>query len=266
MQFAMPPLTPVTKKLMILNVGIFLVSWLLSLAAPGFYRGLEGFFWLSPAQWADWFPLLPVWQLVTHGFMHSAQDPSHVLWNMVQLYFFGTMLEGMIGSRRFLITYMLCMFAGGLLHVFVELATGAPNPALGASGAALGIVVAAATMRPRSSVLLIFIPVMLWVLAAGIVALNFINAVSELVNQTSSGVAYWVHLGGAAYGFLCVRMGWIQIDWIERWTAKRAVAVENTRREDDLQMDRLLEKIHKEGMANLTRAERAFLKRSSQRK
>jgi membrane associated rhomboid family serine protease len=266
MSFALPPLTPVTKKLMILNVGIFLVSWILSLILPGVQQWLYEFLALRPGQWADWFPFVPVWQLLSHGFLHSTQDPTHVLWNMVQLYFFGTMLEGIIGGRRFLTTYLLCMFAGGLLHVFVELATGTPTGALGASGAALGVVVAVATLRPRVQVLLIFIPVMLWVLAAGIVGLNFINAITELVKGGSSGVAYWVHLGGAAYGFACVRLGWIQTDWVERWRSKRVLAAESRRRDDDFQMDRLLEKIHKEGMGNLTKSEREFLKRSSSRK
>jgi len=266
MQFALPPLTAVTKRLMILNVAIFLVSWVLSLVAPGVQRGLYGVLALDPGQWAAWFPFVPFWQLLTSGFLHSTQNLSHVLWNMVQLYFFGTMLEAIIGSRRFLVTYGLCLVSGCLLHIFVELATGTPHPALGASGGVLGVVVAVATLRPRTQILLIFIPVMLWVLAVAIVGLNFMNATGGLVHGTSDGVAHWVHLGGALYGFLCVRLGWVQIDWIERWQAKRAVATEQARREDDLQMDKLLQKISQKGMSSLSRGEKSFLRRVSSRK
>lgn len=266
MQFALPPLTPVTKKLMIANVAIFLVSWVMSLGLPSLKHGVYGILALDPGQWASWFPFVPFWQLVTSGFLHSTENLSHVLWNMVQLYFFGTMLEGVIGSRRFLVTYALCLVAGSLLHIFVELATGSPHPSVGASGAVLGIVVAMATMRPRTQIYVFFVPVMLWVVAAIVVALNFMNATSGLVLGTSDGVAHWVHLGGALYGFLCVRFGWIQVDWIERFRAKRAIAAEQDRRQDDFQMDQLLEKINREGMASLSKAEKSFLRRVSSRK
>ncbi|MFT7486957.1 MAG: membrane associated rhomboid family serine protease [Candidatus Paceibacteria bacterium] len=266
MRMALPPLMPVTKKLMIANVAVFFVSWILALALPEVKQALYGVLALDPRQWAAWFPLLPVWQLVTSGFLHSTELITHVLWNMVQLYFFGTMLEAAIGSRRFLVTYALCLVAGSVLHIFVELATGTPQPAVGASGAVLGIVVAMATLRPRAQVFVFFIPVLLWILAAVIVGLDFMNAVSELVRGGSGGVAHWVHLGGALFGFLCVRLGWIQTDWISRYQAKRAVSEEQTRREDELRMDRLLEKISRNGMSSLSKAEKTFLKRVSSRK
>jgi membrane associated rhomboid family serine protease len=265
-QFALPPLTPVTKKLMLLNAGIFLVAWGLLLVRPSVQESLYGALALDPAQWRAWFPALPLWQLVTHGFLHSTVGIQHVLWNMLQLYFFGTMLEGLVGSRRFLVTYLLAMVSGALLHLFVETASGTPAPAIGASGACLGVVVAAATLRPRAQVFVFFIPVPMWLLAGLIVLVDFTSGVTNLKLGLSDGVAHWVHLGGALWGFLCVRLGWIRIDWIERFRARRAVAQEQSRREDDLKMDRLLDKIHRQGMSSLTKVERAFLKRVSGRK
>jgi membrane associated rhomboid family serine protease len=265
-QFALPPLTPVTKRLMILNTVIFLVSWVLYIAAEGVQRGLYDVLALDPEQWRNWFPFVPLWQLVTHGFLHSTVHLTHILWNMVQLYFFGTMLEAAIGSRRFLVFYMVALVCGGLLHLFVELATGSPVPVYGASGACLGVVVAMATMRPRARVFVFFIPVSLWLLAGVIVAIDFMSGVAQLSKGGSDGIAHWVHLGGALWGFLAVRLGWIQIDWLERLRARRAVAEEQGRREDDLKMDGILGKIHREGMSSLTKAERTFLKRVSGRK
>lgn len=265
-QFALPPITPVTKKLILVNGAIFLVTWLVFLVnadvQAAIYKGLK----LDPQVWRAWFPWIPVWQLVTHGFLHLPSDLGHVFWNMVQLYFFGTMLESAVGSRRFFTTYMAAMIAGALVHLFVVTAVNTPVPVVGASGAVLGVVVAMATLRPHATVFLLIIPIRLWILAAVIVAFDFVPAITSVRYGGSDNVAHWVHLGGAAWGFATVKLGWIQTDWIERWRARRVVAGEQNRREDDHKMDVLLEKIHREGMSSLTRAERSFLKRVSSRK
>jgi membrane associated rhomboid family serine protease len=265
MQMAMPRMTPWTKKLLIANFAIFAATFLLWLIASGITLSIFEFFGLRPRQWVDWFPALPLWQLVTSGFLHSVTSPTHVLWNMVQLYFFGTMLEGALGSRRFLFVYFGAMLVGGILHIGVEIATGALSPAIGASGAVLGIVVAMATLRPRARVFVFFIPVTLVLLAGAIVAIDLISALRDLKLGTSDGTAHWVHLGGALFGFASVKIGWAQTDWLDRFRAKRAIAGEQSRREDDLRMDQLLEKIHQEGMSSLSRKEKEFLKRASKR-
>lgn len=265
-QLALPPLTPVTRRLLVVNAAIFLVAWLLRLFAPGAHDALYTVLALDPWAWREWFPLVPVWQLGTYGFLHSTSSLGHLFWNLLQLYFFGTMLEGMLGGRRFLTTYLAAMLAGALLHLVVEGLTGAERPVVGASGAALGVVVATAVLRPRAQVLLLFIPVQLWVLAGGIVLLDLMAALEGLVRGASDGVAHWVHLGGALWGFLAARLGWVRIDWLERLRARRAVSAEQARREEQREMDRLLAKIHQEGIGSLTRSERAFLERVSSRR
>lgn len=267
MQLAMPSLTPITKKLLILNGGIFAFSFLLWLVFPAavsdFFFNVLG---LETRIWQDWFPVVPVWQLLTHGFLHSMVSPTHILWNMIQLYFFGTMLEGILGSRRFLTTYLAAMVCGALLHLVVETATGNSASVIGASGAVLGIVVATATLRPHARVFVLFIPVSMWLLASVIVAIDVMSALRNLKMGSSDGVAHWVHLGGALWGFATVRLGWIQMDWVERFRARRVAAATKSRLDDDHNMDRLLEKIHREGMNSLTKSERAFLKRVSSRR
>lgn len=265
-QLALPPLTPVTKRLLILNAGIFFASWLLGLAAPGALDSIYTALSLDPWAWREWFPLVPVWQLFTYGFLHSTTSLGHLFWNLLQLYFFGTMLEGLIGGRRFLTTYLAAMLAGALLHLVVEGLSGTESPVIGASGAALGVVVATATLQPRTRVLMLFIPLQLWVLAGAIVLLDLMAALEGLVRGSSDGVAHWVHLGGALWGFLAARLGWLRIDWLERLRARRAVSAEQSRREEEQEMDRLLAKIHGEGMSALTSRERAFLKRVSGRR
>ena len=266
MQLAMPSLTPVTKKLMIVNVAIFLATFVISVGSPSAANVILNGLGLTPSVWEAWFPVVPLWQLLTYGFLHSTIHFTHILWNMLQLYFFGTMLEGLLGSRRFLVFYVLALLAGAGLHLAVEFVTGGRASAVGASGAVLGVVVAAATMQPRTRVFLFFIPVTLGLLAAGIVVLDLLSAIRDLSAGTSDGVAHWIHLGGALCGFLMVRTGWIRIDWLERLSARRAIRQEERRVQEDYDMDQLLEKIHREGMNSLTKREKDFLKRVSKRK
>jgi membrane associated rhomboid family serine protease len=265
-QLALPPLTPVTRRLMVLNAAIFLVAWLLRLFAPGALEAVYTVLSLDPWEWREWFPLVPVWQLVTYGFLHSTASLGHLFWNLLQLYFFGTLLEGTLGSRRFLTTYLLGMVVGALLHLLLEGLVGSERAVVGASGAVLCVVVATATLQPRTRVLLLFIPVQLWLLAGVIVLLDLMAALEGLVSGWSDGVAHWVHLGGALWGFVAVRTGWVRIDWLERLRARRAVAEEQSRREEGREMDRLLAKIHREGIGSLTPAERRFLERVSSRR
>jgi membrane associated rhomboid family serine protease len=263
-QLALPALTPLTRLLLLVNAGVFAASFLLFLA--GVWTWPERLLGLSAGLWADWFPFPPVWQIVTYGFLHSVQDPMHVLWNLLLLYFFGTMLEGLIGSRRFGVLYGAAMVCGALAHLLASaLLGGTAGIALGASGAVLGVVVAAAALRPQAQVLVLFIPVRLWFLAAMIVGLDLFAVLVSFKTGVGDGLAHWVHLGGAAWGFVAVRKGWIHLDPLQGLGLRRERSQGRRRRADEERMDRLLEKIHDEGMASLTRSEREFLKRVSSR-
>lgn len=260
-QLSMPSLTPVTKKLLIANFAIWIFTWLLSMTVPGFGRGLLEFFALSPDAWRRWFPVVPVWELVTYGFMHSVDDPMHILFNSLMLYFFGTMLEGIVGSRRFLTTYLVAMVVGGLGQVIWGLAYGHAEITVGASGAVLGALVACAVLQPKTPVIFIIVFTPLWVLASILVGIDLFFFVSG-----GGRTAYLVHLLGAAYGFVAARRGWIYKDPLEIWERRRAVKQEDRQRSDEERLDSLLERIHKEGIHSLSAREREFLKRVSKRR
>lgn len=271
-RLAWPRLTPAVRWLLWANVGVFLFFWFLAQVlklgfahavclgggAPGFAPGLA----LSPASWREWAPLLPVWQLVTYGFLHSMVEPWHVLGNMLMLYFFGTMLEGIVGSRRFLAVYFAAMVLGGALQLVVGLAMGSTAPTLGASGAVLAVVVAMAVLRPGATVFLLFFPITLKVLALVLVGLDLF----ALLGGTQGSTAVVVHLTGAAFGFLAVRLGWIWRDPVQGWQDRRRDRQQELEVDDERRLDELLERIHREGMSKLTRRERDFLRRVSDRR
>ena len=260
----------VTRRLLTINAAIFIVNFiaymLRGVAFDAHYyetvvRQLE----LDPSAWSAHFPLVPIWQLLSYGFLHSVVDPWHILGNMLLLYFMGSMLEDMIGGRRFLIAYFASQLAGALLFLAPAILGNVTGPALGASGAVYGITIAAAALRPRQTVILFFIPITMRTMAIGILAITLFDWLLSM-KQGSDGVAHLVHLGGIAYGFLAVRTGLIYKDPIDALDRRRAVHELERASDDEARVDQLLEKIHREGMSALSRSEREFLKRVSNRK
>lgn len=263
---ALPPMTPMVKRVVIATLGFQALFFTLHLIAPGVARGIADWFSINPDVWVD-YKAPALWQLVTSGFLHDPTSIFHVLWNMLQLYFFGTLLESIVGSRRFLYVYFGALIAGSFLHLVAELIGGAPYAsAIGASGAVMGVIAAAAVLRPHSRVLLIFIPIPLWVLAVGLVSIDFFSALSAWASGSRTFVAHWAHIGGAVFGGLAAWRGWIWIDWRDRFAKRRAEKVEERRQDDDQRLDELLAKVHKDGIQSLTKAEREFLNRMSNRR
>jgi membrane associated rhomboid family serine protease len=267
-QVAFPRLTPVTKALLIANIGLYLVSLVLILANQALYLRVLNHLALSPSQWRESFPFVPAWQLLSYGLLHNVPDPMHVLGNMLMLYFFGTMLEELLGPRPFLLTYALAQLAGAVLFLIAGIALGQDTPAYGASGAVYGVMIAVATLRPRQTVFLLFIPITLRVMALFIVGITLIHALVTVIKPElgNDGTAHLVHLGGIAWGFVAAKTGLARADPVQKIERRRAVAEVERAAADDQRMDELLGKIHREGMAALSRDEKEFLKRVSSRK
>jgi uncharacterized protein len=145
------------------------------------------------ALWAplDYFLESP-WGLVTSMFTHY--DFTHILFNMITFYFFGSYLLKLIGTKKFLIIY----FGGGLLGgIFFVLLSTLINPdnlaaAVGASAAIFALGGTLAVLMPQMKVYIMFIPipVPLWiaVIGGGIIMSFFAN------------VAWEAHLGGLLFG------------------------------------------------------------------
>jgi membrane associated rhomboid family serine protease len=255
-EIRLPLVLPVSKALLWINGGVFLLT-----LAQG---KLIEWFALSPSRWAEGFPLVPLWQLLTYGFLHSRDDPFHLLYNLLGIYFFGSMLEGIVGSRRYLAWYLAAIVFGGIVQLVDGLLAVADGPVgytLGASGGVLFLIVACATLRPRALVIFILFPMQLKTLALILVGIDVFRLVSP-----SSGTAYLVHLAGAAMGFGAAKLGWIWIDPIEKLEEQRAAAVQRGAEDDARRLDQLLAQIHQRGIGSLSKSERDFLKRMSSRK
>ena len=157
--------------------------------------------------------LFKPWQPLTYMFMHSADNFSHIFFNMFSLWMFGRTLELEMGWKRFLIYYIVCgvgaaLFQMGVAQIdlaHIEIGSKAwyaymSIPTVGASGAIFGLLLAFGLLHPNALISLIFPPITLkakWFV--------IIYGVLELllgVTGSMSNVAHFAHLGGMFWGWL----------------------------------------------------------------
>lgn len=259
--YGMPSLTRAVKALLSANIVVFVLQFvLLDGWFPRAFAFVSDAFALNPAQWVGWVPFVPLWQLVSYGFLHGG--PEHLLFNLLFLYFLGTMLEDELGARRFLLFYLAALAVAGACQLTLGLALGQAAPIVGASGGVLAIVCAMATLRPGLRMIFIIVPMTLRTMALIVLALDLFRAIAQLKGEASN-VASFAHLSGALFGYLAVRQRWIWSDPLERvdaWRQRRATA---QRGRDEERLDELLVKIKREGIQSLSSREKAFMRRVS---
>jgi membrane associated rhomboid family serine protease len=261
-QVSFPRVSRVSKRLLWINGGVFLAFWLLSSWwAPAEKTLYTYWLALNPVAWRELFPFVPVWQLVSYGFLHSLRDPYHLLFNLLGLYFFGSMLEQIVGGRRFLTFYLAAIALGGVTQIAAAFVTSSADPTLGASGGVLAAIVACAVLRPATQVIFILFPMSLRTLALILVGLDLFGLASGQM-----GTAYLVHLSGAALGLAAARLGWIWVDPARAWAARREHSARARETTDSERLDRILQQIHREGMNSLSRGDRDFLRKVSSRR
>lgn len=193
----MPTITPLNKALILVNLAVF---GLQNLLGGGL---LDVLFPLWPPQAAQYgYPGFHLWQLLTYGFMHGGF--MHLFLNMFALYMFGSEIERLFGSRRYLAYYLLCVIGAALMHLVVVAFAGLPPlPTVGASGGVFGLLLAYGMAFPKRTLMLIFppIPMPAWLF----VTLYGIFELVMGVTRSASGVAHFAHLGGMATGFVIIR-------------------------------------------------------------
>ncbi len=154
-----------------------------------------------------WFALNPItflwkpWQLVTYMFMHGGI--GHLFFNMYTLFIFGSVLENVWGTKKFLTFYFVTGIGAALVNIGVQYLTGSFALTVGASGAIYGILMGYAMLYPDSVLTLLFPPVSLkakWfvLIFAGIELLLGIS------NNPADNVAHFAHLGGLIFAFLLI--------------------------------------------------------------
>ena len=148
---------------------------------------------------------LYIWQFATYMFTHAGF--SHILFNMLGLFFFGNQVERRMGSSEFLLFYMLSGILAGVFSFLVYILTGSTSVILlGASGAVFAVLFAFAVYFPYANIYIMgIIPVRAPFLVLGYAAIE----VFSQITSTRAGVAHLTHLAGfgIAYLYFVFRLG-----------------------------------------------------------
>ncbi len=273
-------LLPAIKLLILANAAVFVLNALVGGRLSD--SGAWGRGWLALSWDGLWDGYgLGFLRLFTYQFTHDWSDPWHLLMNLLVLFFFGGMAEAALGYRGTIRLYLMGGLLGGALQILLAKAQGLDQlTVVGASGSCYAMLLYAACLAPRSTVILLVFPLQLWVLAAFLVGIGVYQTYVELLSGRTAGVAHSAHLGGAAMGFLAhrFRLGWFHTfdhggphgsllaRLREAWRRGRAVRDAARDEADRARLDQLLDKVHRQGLSSLSDAERAFLTRSSQQR
>ena len=224
-------IAPVTGHLLMINVILWLAAVVfLRMNIIDLNQLLGLHFWKA----SDFH----IWQPFTYMFMHDTSGFTHIFFNMFSLWMFGSMLERVFGSKRYLLYYIVCGLGGALAQELVWqlswgdiLMSSVTGPAatsldsiiealntghgpftldefygslltVGASGAVFGILLAFGMVFPNLPLFLFFIPVPVkakWVVIGyGLLELYF------GISGNQPGVAHFAHLGGMVAGILLI--------------------------------------------------------------
>jgi len=243
-----------TLRLIIANVAFYFLTE----ASPGLMNAMA----LVPAH-----VMVRPWTLVSYMFMHGGF--THILFNMLGLYFFGPRLEEELGGSRFLILYFISGLMGALLSFLT------PNVAIiGASGAVYGIFLGFAYFWPRER---IFIWGVIPIEARWLVIVMTALSVFGGFGVGESNTAHLAHLGGFAGSFLYLK--WAgrrpsrafminpmsttapEKSTLERWARIESGKLHEVNRGE---LERIRTKIMTHGVESLAQQEIAFLDRFSQ--
>ncbi len=291
----------VLAQLILVNVVVFLTLLILYLVftvaetSPFYGKVIEQL--TIPARASEF--IQRPWTLFTYFFTH--EKPFHILFNMLGLYWFGRLVDEYLGARRLLGLYVLGGMAGGLLYLtmfnlvpfFIQQAPG--TRMLGSSGAFFSVAVGAATLLPNYSFhLLFFGPVRIKYIVFFLIVLSLANSVGPNAGGELA------HLGGAAMGFLFVKLlqngtdlgrpiYWLMDGWQSLTRPKPAVKVSYRQRSsasasptayvtsgspaagasvtmpDEAEIDSILDKISRSGYESLSREEKQKLFKASQK-
>jgi membrane associated rhomboid family serine protease len=184
----------ITTWLIVINIAVYFLDGI-----TGGILSNWGYFSATTAIYS-----LQLWRFITFQFLHASL--SHILFNMLSLYFFGPIVEGYLGPRRYLAFYLLCGVAGAAFYLILWrlgiLISSPDAPLVGASAGIFGILIAGARVAPDTTVMLLFppIPMRLKVLAWVLLGIALYTV---LANGSNAG-GQAAHLGGAALGALLI--------------------------------------------------------------
>jgi membrane associated rhomboid family serine protease len=261
-------------KLIIINAALFLIDGLLFPSKLLEDHKLTNLLCTnSETLWHPWM----WWQFLTCGFVHDPNNAMHIIANMAGLFFLGRNVEQLYGSKEFLRIYLVMIVLGSICFALGSAVTNALAhqatyyTLLGASGAVSGVTILFVLNFPNATLMLIPIPIPIkaWVIGVLIVVYNLFGTIAQ-----SGNVAFGVHLAGIVFAWLYFQHRWNlgrffgNIFHKPSFLSRPKFHIHKPDEESEApdlnaEVDRILEKISREGEGSLSRKERRTLETAS---
>jgi membrane associated rhomboid family serine protease len=248
------PPTPVAMGIMVACFVIFILQ-----AVTGDFQTGHGLSDWCALTFAHARAFTQPWRWITYQYLHH--DAMHIFFNLIGMYFFIPPLERMWGGRATFLFYTAGGIAAGVLFGIISLFMPYEPRLIGASGSIFAMLGAMALFFPQMQILLFFIiPITIRALA---VVLAILWVLLVIGSHDPSSAA---HLGGLAFGFVAPYYGKDAFKnlatKLRRSRERRQLAAEKDESES---IDRILQKVHTQGMNSLSRGEKKALQRATDR-
>ena len=185
---------------MLINLGVFIAWELLGLFSPPTAGVVLGVLGLVPAAvvhgWA--------WQLFTYAFLHLGV--FHLAGNLLGIWFVGSLVEGMFGTRRFVRYYFICLLGAAAGCVLLSYSGAAPGSAgqliVGATGANYGLLLAVGMLMGETEFMMFPLPIQI----KAKYLVGIVLAIAVLVSLSGPGAIIQAGLlGGLFAGFIYLK-------------------------------------------------------------
>jgi len=265
----------IVERIIVLNVIVFILTYLFNTFA--FLFKMDGNFIVN------WFSLQPdfelllyrPWTLITYGFLH--QGFFHILFNMLVLFYFGNLFLDFFNDRQFMVYFIFGIVAGGLIYMlsynYLPGIKTKLSLLLGASAGVMAVVIGVASYIPHYSMRFRFIGnIKLLYIAVVLVVMDVVQI------PTGNAGGHLAHLGGSLLGFVMTKylhQGSEVVEWMKSLTLKkekrplktvyknksasRRHQNKDSKAEEQVKIDSILDKISKSGYDTLTKEEKDYL-------
>ncbi len=272
-------------KLLFINIGVFVAVYIVAVFFPKIIEFIS-----VPGDFHMLF--FRPWTLITYMFVHEGF--WHLLMNMLWLWWFGKLFLLYFNDKQMAAVYLLGGFTGAFFHLAVNylLPTGQQAMILGASAAVMSVVFAVVAYNPDYVINLMFIgPVKIKYIGLAALILDLFGLLGNLKGGivASDGVAHIAHLGGSAFGLwfgFSMRKGKditrsfnnflnnavslfssetgnrkkMKISKKDKFSKTKSDWDYNTEKnQNQKEIDRILDKISKNGYDSLSKKEKDFL-------
>lgn len=265
------PLTPVVKKLLILNAAIFIIQQIVGRFQPDTMELFLGLHHLGLVH------ELKLWQILTYMFLHGGW--FHILFNLLGIWMFAGELEQLWGSSLFIRYYLSSGIGAGmfiaLMNYYLYAKYQVDPVTIGASGAIFAILLAYGWTWPNRQVLLYFIIPIKVKYFVGIFGLIALFGTLSTASGTGGNISHIGHVGGLISGLIFILIHMRKTDTptnvknetadnvisraMKKWRLNKKKKEIKTRIQAKKIIDALLEKIARQGMSSLSQKERKDL-------